>query len=112
MPSMPSLLEELAAAERANPGFTDNLLAAQSSSERATVFADHGLSHLADHPDLVRVRALSEAKGVHPTELRLDEHELREFMGELTLDDIEHPVLREMFSSASASNMSAVEFGF
>ncbi|MEM8620949.1 MAG: hypothetical protein AAGF73_14620 [Actinomycetota bacterium] len=99
---MPTFIEELAAAERASPGFADNLLAAESTAERATVFADHGVSHLADHPDLARVRALSEAKGVPPAELRLDEHELRELLGELTLDDIEHPALREMFSSASA----------
>ncbi|MEO1058137.1 MAG: hypothetical protein AAFY28_14600 [Actinomycetota bacterium] len=107
---MPSLLEELAAAERANPGFTDNLLAAQSTTERAAVFADHGLSHLADHPDLMRVRALSEAKGVQPTELQLDEAELREFIGELTIEDIDHPALRTMFSSASASNMNTMYF--
>ncbi|MEM8618523.1 MAG: hypothetical protein AAGF73_02245 [Actinomycetota bacterium] len=100
---MASLLQDLAAAERANPGFADALLAAQSSTERAAVFTDHGVSHLADHPDIMRVRALREARGVPPADPTLDEHELRELLGELTLDDIEHPALRTMFSSASAS---------
>ncbi|MEM8620948.1 MAG: hypothetical protein AAGF73_14615 [Actinomycetota bacterium] len=74
---MASLLEELAAAARADPGFADSLLAAESTAE-----------------------------------LRLDDDELRELLGELTLDDIEHPALREMFSSASAQNYNVLVVDF
>ncbi|MEM9513594.1 MAG: hypothetical protein AAGA42_01950 [Actinomycetota bacterium] len=102
---MATLLEEFANAERANPGFVERMLGATTNDERIAVLDQYDLGHLRAHPDVGRLRELGEQRGVPHTELHLDEDEIQRIFSIDSLDDIEHPALREMFSSASLSNM-------